>query len=103
MIGEILGSRPAAAILVSLWACGAKAGFPGEPPRRAAAESPGIAGRVVPPVAGVDLEQSLNYTDEEGLDLAWFSSFWDSGHGIARRPHPLELFQCVGYHNYFIH
>ncbi len=30
-------------------------------------------------------------------------SFWDSGHGIARRAHPLDLFECVGYHNYFIH
>jgi hypothetical protein len=30
-------------------------------------------------------------------------SFWDTGHGIARRPHPLDLFECVGYHNYFIH
>ncbi|MCL4206027.1 MAG: hypothetical protein KJ000_26380 [Pirellulaceae bacterium] len=30
-------------------------------------------------------------------------SFWDTGHGIARREHPLDLFECVGYHNYFIH
>jgi len=27
----------------------------------------------------------------------------DTGHGIARRAHPLDLFECVGYHNYFIH
>lgn len=30
-------------------------------------------------------------------------SFWDTGHGIARREHPLDLFECVGYQNYFIH
>jgi hypothetical protein len=30
-------------------------------------------------------------------------SFWDTGHGIARREHPLDLFECVGYHNYFVH
>lgn len=30
-------------------------------------------------------------------------SFWDANHGIARREHPLDLFECVGYHNYFIH
>lgn len=36
-------------------------------------------------------------------ELAKDKSFWDSGHGIARREHPLELFECVGYHNYFVH
>jgi transglutaminase-like putative cysteine protease len=36
-------------------------------------------------------------------ELAKDKSFWDSNHGIARREHPLELFECVGYHNYFIH
>jgi len=30
-------------------------------------------------------------------------SFWDTGHGIARREHPLDLFECVGYQNYSIH
>jgi hypothetical protein len=30
-------------------------------------------------------------------------SFWDTGHGIAAREHPLDVFECVGYHNYFIH
>jgi hypothetical protein len=30
-------------------------------------------------------------------------SFWDTGHGIARREHPMDLFECVGYQNYFIH
>ncbi|MCX7424511.1 MAG: transglutaminase domain-containing protein [Planctomycetia bacterium] len=36
-------------------------------------------------------------------ELAKDKSFWDAGHGIARREHPLELFECVGYHNYFVH
>ena len=36
-------------------------------------------------------------------ELAKDKAFWDSNHGIARREHPLELFECVGYHNYFIH
>jgi transglutaminase-like putative cysteine protease len=36
-------------------------------------------------------------------ELAKDKAFWDSGHGIAPREHPLELFECVGYHNYFIH
>ena len=35
-------------------------------------------------------------------ELAKDKSFWDANHGIARRAHPLELFECVGYHNYFI-
>jgi transglutaminase-like putative cysteine protease len=35
--------------------------------------------------------------------LAKDKSYWDTGHGIARREHPLDLFECVGYHNYFIH
>ena len=36
-------------------------------------------------------------------ELAKDKSFWDANHGIARREHPLDLYQCVGYHNYFIH
>jgi transglutaminase-like putative cysteine protease len=36
-------------------------------------------------------------------ELAKDKAFWDSGHAIARREHPLELFQCVGYQNYFVH
>lgn len=34
--------------------------------------APPIMDRYVPPVAGIDLQQSLNYTSSEGLDLAWF-------------------------------
>jgi hypothetical protein len=33
---------------------------------------PKIADRYVPPVAGIDLAQSLNYTDATGLPLNWF-------------------------------
>lgn len=31
-----------------------------------------ITSRFVPPVRGIDLQQSLNYTSSQGLDLAWF-------------------------------
>ncbi len=40
---------------------------------------------------------------QRNRDRAKDKSFWDNGHGIARREHPLDLFDCVGYHNYFIH
>lgn len=40
---------------------------------------------------------------QRNRELAKDKVFWDSNHGIARREHPLELFECVGYHNYFIH
>jgi transglutaminase-like putative cysteine protease len=36
-------------------------------------------------------------------ELAKDQAFWDSGHGIAQREHPLDLFDCTGYCNYFIH
>jgi hypothetical protein len=36
-------------------------------------------------------------------ELAKDKAFWDSNHGIARKEHPLELFECVGYQNYFVH
>jgi hypothetical protein len=123
MIGKTLDAlHTVARLLASALLCLPTA-FPAESAGQAAAKPGGIQQRVVPPVAGIDLEQALNYTDAEGFDLAWFyesftyykaqharnrelaknKAFWDSGHAIARREHPLDLFQCVGYQNYFVH
>ena len=43
-----------------------------KPAQAAPTEARDIQQRFVPPVAGLDLEQALNYTDSDGLDLAWF-------------------------------
>jgi hypothetical protein len=55
--------------------------------------------------AGVWREADALYKAKQrsNRELAKDKSFWDSGHGIAQKEHPLELFECVGYHNYFIH
>ena len=56
-----------AAILASVLVCQPKAVLSGEPSQEATATSTrDIKDRFVPPVAGIDLEQALNYTDSEG-------------------------------------
>ena len=55
---------------------------------------PPISARVVPPVAGIDLMQSLSYTDSQGLPLEWFYTAFTYPRVFYRkgsRPH-LEAF-----------
>ena len=72
MTRKVLDALWTTALLTSALVCDLKVAFPGEPTSGAAAKPKGIQQRFVPPVAGIDLEQALNYTDAEGLDLAWF-------------------------------
>lgn len=67
-----LGSLGIAVLFASVMACDPHVAFAGEHRKEAAARPKSIRDRFVPPVAGIDLEQALNYTDSEGLDLAWF-------------------------------
>jgi transglutaminase-like putative cysteine protease len=40
---------------------------------------------------------------QENRRVAKNPAFWENHHGLAKPEHPLKLFECVGYHNYFIH
>ena len=55
------------------------------------------------PIAWREADALYKAQHARNRELAKDKSFWDTGHGIARKEHPLELFECVGYHNYFIH
>ncbi len=72
MTGKVWEVLWTTAVLVSALVCSPKLASPAELTTGAAAKPKGIKERFVPPVAGIDLEQALNYTDAEGLDLAWF-------------------------------
>jgi transglutaminase-like putative cysteine protease len=72
MTGKLLGVLWTTAVLASALVYRPKVASPADLAAGAAAKPKGIKERFVPPVAGIDLEQALNYTDTEGLDLAWF-------------------------------
>ena len=88
MTGKALDILRTATVLAATLVCGPKSASPGELTAGATAKPKGIKERFVPPVAGIDLEQALNFTDAEGIDLTWFYNsftyprvFYKSGHG----------------------
>ena len=67
MTRKLIGTVVAIATLALI--CNPKAGLLGEQPKGATPRPKSIKDRFVPPVAGIDLEQALNYVDSEGLDM----------------------------------
>jgi transglutaminase-like putative cysteine protease len=73
MTEKVLSVLGTMVLVVSFSACPPQTALSGEPPKEpAATRGKNIQDRFVPPVAGIDLEQALNYVDSEGIDLAWF-------------------------------
>lgn len=55
------------------------------------------------PAVWRETDRAYKAQQRRNRELAKDKAFWDKGHGIAAREHPLDLFECVGYCNYFIH